>query len=418
MVKQVVGARFLARAIGIVSLVALGACSDEGEGDGGGGASAGGSPATGASGGGGASGGAGGGGASAGGGGAGGGSGGGLVTAGCIDAAPHAATLEILDDDLCLLAVVDGPELDSLNAPSWGSHGGPLQAIPGVDTVVVTRWSVVNNATLTAATASATTTGVPVDAFWGGLAVETAATSDTCGDHRLIHLGWTGADFVNQGQLVTVGDGAAASQAQATGLYGMAGVGSRLFYTGISAVGGPNANDLALYSADGDPCTQAIGASQKLAAGWGLAAGPVAADVDGNVFAVMTDYLVGTQELRGFKALDAGGAGPITPVQGATFDGFGDGLAAVPPTPALPGLVVLQPNDGASFAYLDLVGQEYTSAGGSLELGATRDVVHFGADDTNVSLFTDDQGRLWIGVPYHEKNAPFQSTRFYVLGRG
>lgn len=69
---------------------------------------------------------------------------------------------------------------------------------------------------------------------------------------------------------------------------------------------------------------------------------------------------------------------------------------------------MLQANDATTFEALDVIGQEYDSAGGALAFGLTKDVLHFAAPDTNVSMFSDDQGRVWIGVPYHQKNAAFR----------
>lgn len=393
-----------------VGLWALAGCTDEGEGDGqgggvaSGGAGAGAGPSVGGAGG-----------TATGGSGTG---GGGSAPQGCLDAAPFSGLFQILDEDLCLYKVIDAPSIDaSANQPSWGSHGGPLQVIPGTDTLSVVRWTLGPSDVLTDSTTSVSTTGIPADAFWGGLAVETAPSSQTCGDKARIHLAWTGSDFMNQGQVVTIGEGAAASQQQATGVYGMAGFGARLFYTGLSAADGPNANELGLYVADSDACDDAVTSAGKLAQGWGLAQGPVAVDLDGNVFAVMTDYVAGTQELHGYAADEAQGAGPIAGHVGATFDGFGDAFAAIAPSGAKPGLVMMQTNDATTFEYLDVVGQEYGSAGGDLTFGLTKDVLHFVAPNTNVSMFSDDQGRVWIGVPYHQKNAAFESTKFYVFGR-
>lgn len=272
------------------SLWALAGCTDEGEGDGQGGgvatggAGAGAGPSVGGAGG-----------AATGGNGTG---GGGSAPQGCLDAAQFSGLFEILDDDLCLYRVVDAPGID---ASVGRNHLGIARRAAAGDP----RHGHVERGALGGRAERYAHRQLHLDPdlddghprrrlLGRPFAVETAPSSQTCGDKTRVHLAWTGSDFMNQGQIVTIGDGLAASQQQATGVYGMAGFGGRLFYTGFSAVEGPNAGDLGLYVADSDACTDAVASGGKLAQGWGLATGPVTVDLDGNVFAVMTDYVAGS----------------------------------------------------------------------------------------------------------------------------
>jgi hypothetical protein len=94
---------------------------------------------------------------------------------------------------------------------------------------------------------------------------------------------------------------------------------------------------------------------------WGLATGPTAADAEGNVLSIQTDYLEETQELRLFTAADvAPGSGAATGTVLAVLPGYGDTLVAMAPSGSRPGLLLMQRNAGAMGAHQDVEFVRYT----------------------------------------------------------
>lgn len=402
-----------------VSVALLSACTDEGEGDVTGGSApiTGGSPPT--SGGNGGE-------ATEGGGGAGvGGSGGsgGEAPLACLNVAPSFFTVE--GDDLCIVQTftAEGLDLPSYGTtPSWGAHGGPLTtSVNAANTsLTLSRWSFdrrstdgQSGSTLTKADTTVPLTGVPADAFFGGLAVESDATGATCADDHVVSVAWSGGDFTTQGALVTVTPAGDAESVTATGVFGMAGIGPSVFYTGLSEVGGPTNAVVGLYAASSTACDAGLGTSGAVETGWGLATGPVASDSEGNLFAILTDYVTGQQAIHGYAADDVVAGGAITGVELAELEGYGDAFAVVAPDGSEPGLLVLQPNAGKDGFNQDVVAIEYSSAGGALTAGLSKTLLTLGEEDKNLTLMTDDQGHLWVG----ETNAEGTSTTFYVLAR-
>ncbi len=395
-----------------IVVLALASCTDEGEGDtststGSGLAGTGGTGA-GASGGGGNT--------PSGGGGQG-GQGGGAVT--CLPASESAPFFTLERTDFCVVEKLTAAGLDLPGygtTPTWGAHDGPLTFEPTENGVRVSRWSETQAGVLTAVATDVTVPGVPADAFWGTTAVDVSAPmGDACPDEGVLVLGWTGADFQNDGALVRIANGAATSQL-AAGLFGLAARGERLFFTGLSEVGGPTDGTLALYAADAQPaCENPAFASGGAIDAWGLATGPVAFDPSGNLFAIMTDFGTGTQEIRGFPAgaIDAGDP-PVEGTPMATLDGYGDALAAVAPAGGQPGLIVLQPNaNDGSHEEIMSVAYDITQEG--LSAGATAPFATVTVDDDNAVLFIDPLGRLWMGFSRGGPDDPVAT--FFVLDR-
>jgi hypothetical protein len=323
---------------------------------------------------------------SSGGGGAGGG------PARCLDLGD--APFSVEGDDLCLVRVVDAPGL-SLAAygatPTWGRHDGLLTLATRGASLTRTRWSLDGDLLVGAEDPSVTIADLPGDAFWGGLTVD----SDVAAEYSV--AGWSGQDFFNDGELV--GFGAAAvqvSRGNATGVFGVVTVGQRVLYTGLSPVGGPAEGRPGLYAAELASAASGFEGS-TLVDEFGQATGPLALDADGRLFAIMTNFGDGTQEVRTYAAADVDSASP--PVVGASFatlDGYGDALAALAPTASAPGLLVFQPNDAAG-PHQPVVLWRY-AADGAPE-GATPSAWFTpDAPDTNVTLTSDDDGQLWVGI--------------------
>jgi len=401
----------------LVSLALLSACTDEGEGDnsdGGSPPSTGGSPPS--DGGSGAM-------SNDGGGGAGGGSGGeggsgGAAPLQCLADSVASEFFTINGDDLCIVQTFEaaGLELPSYGTtPTWGAHGGPLTFAPnGANTsLTLTRWSK-SGTTLTAADTNVALTGVPAGAFFGSIAVESDATGAACADEHVVSVGWSGTPFDSQGAIVTITPGDDAVSTTATGVFGMASVGSSVFYTGLSEVAGPTNGVVGLYAAATEACDAGLVTGGAVETGWGLATGPAAADLDGNLFAILTDYLTGRQLIHGYRAEDLAGGGALVGTELADLEGYGDAFAAVVPAGAEPGLLVLQPNAGKAGLNQDVVAVEYSSAGGTLSPGLTKTLLTLAEADKNITLMTDDDGNLWVGVSI-AGDTP--STTFFVMAR-
>lgn len=393
--------------IGLSCLVV--ACTDEGEADTTG--TGGSDPSTGGAGAGTTEGG---GGAASGGGGAGGDGGG--APSSCLAADTFADAFTIESSGLCVVEIVtaDGLELAGYGtSPTWGSHGGPLTVAQTETGLTLQRWTEADGE-LTAAD-EAVALKLPENAFLGPIALDVATPSDgKCGEDIATVVAWTGADAATQGEIVTIVEDGDVSRQTTTGVFGLATVGGRVFYTGTSAVGGPTEETLALYAADARvACDAGLDHVVDLDT-WGLASGPTAVDTDGNLFAILTDYIEGTQEIRGYAAASV--ATTTAAVAGepvGTTDGFGDALAAIAPAGEDPGLVVMQANAGAQFAHGDVIGFTYTFDAGEITAGDEAVVLDLVAEDKNVVLFTDDAGRLWVGLS--EGTGAAAVSTFYVL---
>jgi hypothetical protein len=375
-----------------IAALALEACTDEGEDDttGAVGPGVGGGPST----------------AGTGGASAGGGGGGGAAPLTCQPDSIAAADFAIARTDLCVLAKYDAPTLDLPPygaTPSWGSHGGPLTYEADTTSATIYRWSLTGT-TLTAATSEVTLTNIPAGAFFGPQVVDPLGVAT---------FSWTGASFTTEGGIV-VDDLGSGLSTTTIGVFGLAATPARLFYTGLSSIGGA-LGDNALYAGHVIviPEEVSLAADGEIDA-WGLASGPVATDGDANVFAFLTDYTAGTQELRGYAAASVELGDPaVVGVALATLDGYGDAMAAMAPSGTKPGLVLFQPNDASTSAHLDVMALEYGTPGGVVTPGgAPAAALTLTTADTNTTLMTDDQDRLWVGVPDGSGG-----SRVYVIGR-
>jgi hypothetical protein len=358
----------------------------------------------------------------AGGGDAGGGGSGGHPDIGeCLPASTHEAVLGVAAAGLCVIAVYEAPIAVGTDAsfftaaPTWGSHGGPLVVKPGAgDSVDLTRLTPPSGASGDLAAATSNVDLVLEDTFFVG-----SQALDLPGSSAVI-VSWTGAGSVGE---VLVVDGSAVGERYPTDGFFLAAVrdvaaGPRLLHSGLTATDDSGATPVAaLYGADfcagPELCRDGAAAIDP----WGLASGPVAVDADGHTFAIMTSpsFLGGddTQTARAFHAdTVAHGDGPIEGTELFVIDGFGSALAAIPAAGSSPGLLFFQPID-STFVTEDVLAQAYVVDGNGVapqgREGIGIDLVTEGAE---VTLTSDDEGRLWVGVP-----TSADTSTFYVIAR-
>ncbi len=338
----------------------------------------------------------------------------------CLDPSAFADAFTIADPTFCAVAVYTAPESIGYQAPTWGSHGGPLvvQAAATGTGVTLERW-----------TAPAGTTGA--------MTVETTAVADALPASTFLgaqaldlpFFGWTALSWTNpfpdsSGQVELVASGAVATSDTVNGPYGMAAVPAdaslgRLLYTGLSPLGTPTTSVAGLYAADAcSSPAQALGAgtgcsASALVAAWGDNPGPAVTDSNGDAFAVMTSYADGTQEARGFAASSVGRGATATPgVTLFSMAGFAGGLAALAPNGSSPGLVVFQSFDSTSFEALDVIEQGFTTTGGLAAMGTPSTLLTVpSAQMQGLALFVDGSQRLWVAVNGSS------STQYVVLAR-
>lgn len=389
-------------------LLAAPGCTDEGEPTGGTGAT-GGAGATGGSGG---NGGAGGDGGTT----SDGGSGGGSTTT-CLPASAYESLFTLAATDLCAFAVHTAQGSINYQQPTWGSHGGPLLVGPGAQDgeVELARWSPPSNPQ--GAMTIATTTiaaGIPAGVFVAGVALDLGFRPGTA-------VSYAGAFPDTEGELIVIDGDDTSERYPTNALFSaalIAGAQSgRVVHSGLSPLGdaAPGANGL--YAADDCAMTFDPGADPSCSdpiqvAAWGDASGPVAADSQGDVFAVMTSFS-GDQVGRAF-ARDAVAKG-ATPTEGDTLfslPGFGQSLAAIAPADSAPGIVAFQPSDGTTFEALDVLQIRFTVAGGTVTPdGDPTTLLTMATANTPVAMLTDPEDRLWVGV------STATGTTFVVLGR-
>lgn len=346
----------------------------------------------------------------------------------CLSASGADAFFTLMDATKCVVGAytVDATSLGSL---TWGRHGGPLgfESAPALKLV---RYAVPATPTGTLVpTRTAVTVGsVPSGIYWGSQALDFPFFPT---------LGWTAIAYTGSGtgfpgEIVIVdGAGAVAKRYNVNGFFaetavGLAASGGRLLYTGLSplmtAAAATNAGGL--YAAD--TCGTA-GANPRLlpegdgtckdsfrVATWQAgSSGPVAADADGNAFAILSTF-GGSQELRGFEHdAIARGAGAVAgnalfTMTGYTTELAADGRAAY-----------FQSNDASTYTPLDVQTVKYTVDGTAKTVspsGGPTTFLHMKTAGTAVALVVDDRRRLWVGVtnPGVGDAGPTRST-FFVL---
>ncbi|XXX73564.1 hypothetical protein WMF30_38570 [Sorangium sp. So ce134] len=333
------------------------------------------------------------------------GGGGGADGAGCLDAQSHGALFSLVDPAWCAVAAYTTDEEIGFASVTWGRHGGPMFARSGAEGAVeIVRLTPPEAADGELAAARTTIdAGVPDGAFLGGQAVDLPFFGWTA-------ISWTSAFPETLGELILIEDRAAAERYEVNGFFAAAAVEGRLLYTGLSPLGDLAAGANALYAADRcgaegqdarlAPEGDASCAEPAAVAAWGDSSGPVAADLRGNVFAVLPSA-DGTQEARGFAAgAIARGAGPAEGDVVFSLPGSGTSLAALAPEQGAPGVLVFQPSDPATYEALAPVAVGYSDDGGRVRAdGSPAPLLELATAGTTLSLVTDDANRLWIGGP-------------------
>ncbi len=343
---------------------------------------------------------------------------GGNAAGACLDPAMFSASFAIADSSFCAVALYTAPESLGYQAPTWGSHGGPLvvQSAASSTSVTLERWTAPagNTGTMTVQT-TPVASALPASTFLGAQAVD------------LPFFGWTAISWANAfpdttGKLEMIAAGAIVTSYDVNGPFGVAAIPAasslgRLLYSGLSPLGMATTSTNGLYAADAcSSPSPALGAgtgcsAPAVVAAWGDSSGPVVADSDGDVFAVM-DAFSGPQEARGFLASSvARGAAATAGVTLFTLPGFSGSLAALSPTATGPGLVVFQPLDATTFDPLDVIQQKFTTTGGALAAVGTPAPLLTVADAQSLSFLVDGAERLWVAA------SGASSATYVVLAR-
>ncbi len=364
------------------------------------------------------------GGSSQGGAGGGGGSGTGAGGAGgsaqvvCLPDSSSSASFKLADTSLCVVAKYTAPFVVGFDtnfneiSPSWGRHQGPLTLKQEGGNVTLTRWKVPAGATgaLTAEVIGPIATQVAPAEFINATAVDLPFNNWTA-------IGW--AKFMSpNGELLLLNDKTVAKRFNTEGLFAVAGLHAlmkdRILSASFSEVGKPGAKTAGLYYAD--VCGQdlcASGTGNESASG--DAGGPIAVDLDGNVFASFPSIAGDKQSVRGFAAgLIAPGKAPMGggfPV--FSLAGGGQAMAAMPPRNGSDGYILFQP-DTKDFVYLDPIVQRYAVPSDVAPKGTPKPALTLAKAGTEIRLMSDDQGRIWVGVV---TDAMKGESAFFVLDR-
>jgi hypothetical protein len=334
----------------------------------------------------------------------------------CLDPATFSNAFSIADSTFCAVAIYTAPEANGYQAPTWGSHGGPLIVQQGTGTgVTLERWTAPPGTTgaMTVAT-TPVAAALPDKRFLGAQALDLPFFEWTA-------ISWTNAFPDSTGQFEMVANGSIAASYDVNGPFGVATVAAasslgRLLYTGLSPLGMATTSVPGLYAADA--CSSpapALGvgtgcSDSALVAAWGDSAGPVVTDSDGDAFVVMNSFANGTQEARGFLASSiARGAAATAGVSLFTMAGSSVALAALAPAASDPGLVIFQPAD-SSYKPLDVVEQKFTTSGTLVAVGTPTTLLTV-APGQGLSLLVDGSERLWVAV------SGAASTMYVVLAR-
>ena len=339
----------------------------------------------------------------------------------CLAPSAFSSAFTIADSSFCAVAVFTAPESIGYQAPTWGSHGGPLvvQAAATGTGVTLERWTAPAGST-----GAMTVQTTPVAVARGASTFVGAQALD------LPFFGWTAISWTNvfpdsTGQFEMIAGGAIATSYPVNGPFGVAAVPAasslgRLLYTGLSPFASLTTSVPGLYAADACSApAQGLGAgtgcsASALVAAWGDNAGPVATDADGDVFAVMTSVATSTQEARGFLASSvARGSAATTGVTLFSVPGFAGSLAALAPGAGNPGLLVFQPFDSTTSAPLDVVQQKFTTTtSGLAAMGTPSKLLTVPSGQMNgLSFLVDGSQRLWVAV------SGTSSTKYVVLAR-
>ena len=355
--------------------------------------------------------------------GAGGSSAGGNGAGGCLSSSEHDAVFSIDIDGMCLVAKYDiglhlglDPNTYTLVVPRWGRHGGPLtieqayaNGLP-TDEVTLKRWALPAEPTGTAY----------VQEQIGPLSLGASESSPYLNPAAidLPFNDWTivAYDVFNQpaGEAFAL-DGSTIEQTfDVNGMFSAVGVSSgntnRILHASGSPLASPGTDSKGLYAAE--ICSGATACNPVTVHEEGDVGGPLTLDADGNLFAVFPNLANTTQTVRGFSAAEV--APMATATAGnelATLAGSGIALAALAPGSSGEGIVLFQALDD-SFTLQDPVAQRFTVSGDQvLPEGVPVTAFTMAVAGTEITLMSDDQDRLWVGV------ANGVDSSLYVIAR-
>lgn len=285
---------------------------------------------------------------------------------------------------------------------TWGRHNGPL-GFSGGPTPAIVRYEVPATATgaLGIKKTDVPVTGVPMGVFWGSAAYD------------LPFFGWTAISYTGSGagfpgELILVSTAGALTRYHVNGFYAAAVVGSmsagRVIHTSLGPVSATRSMDNAggLYAADSCPPQRLMpdgdpmcASPQKLATWEAGSSGPVTADPDDNVFAILSKF-GGKQELRGFhKSAIARGGKPIDGTMIFSDDQYTSDLVADGSA------LYWQPNDAKTFSAVDVmtIGYSVDTAGKKITpSGAAKTFLKMKTPGSPVALVRDNQRRIWVSV--------------------
>jgi hypothetical protein len=362
-------------------------------------------------------------------GGAGGGMGGagGVNTLTCLDASEHDAVFTIDAQGLCLvekyslpLYVGFDPNTFVIIVPTWGRHGGPLtmeqasaNGLP-VDEITLRRWA------LPMETSGDLTVGEQLGPLQLGAANGNPFLNPTAVD--LPFNDWTIVAYDDfgapSGEAFALNGTTVEQTFDVNGFLAVVGVSqganSRMLHASASPIGTPAVDVKGMYASD--ICQNPVVCNAETMHIEGDAGGPLAADTAGNVFGVFPDLAGGMQTLRGFDANEVGPmSAPSAGLAMSTIAGSGLSLAAMAPQGGEAGWVFFQVLD-QNFTYSDPVAQRYDDNGNAISaVDATlTKALTMVTPGTEVTLMSDDQGRLWVGVA---DGAMATTSTLYVLDR-
>ena len=342
------------------------------------------------------------------------------ATGACLDPSMFSSAFAIADSTFCAVALYTAPESIGFQAPTWGSHGGPLVVVqpPTGTGVTLERWSAPTGATGTMTVQTTqVASALPADTYLGSQAIDLPFFGWTA-------IAWSGPSPLITGQFEMIANGAVATSYTADGPYSAAGVPApsslgRFLFAALSPLGMPTTSMNGLYAADacsspaealgtGDGCT-----ASSLVAAWGESSGPVTTDSNGDVFAVLSSFTTSTQEARGFLASSVARGAAATPgVSLFTVAGYSGSLAALTPTATVPGLVVFQQIDSTTNDPVDVIEQKFTISSGLAAMGTPTKLLTLASGQTQgFSFLVDGSQHLWVAV------SGTSSTTYVVLAR-
>lgn len=300
---------------------------------------------------------------------------------------------------------------DAIAGSHWGRHGGPMvttgvYGAGGASSPQIIQWSLpdaVKGAATRKTNPLTAASGLPSMLFYGA----DGMVDLPFGGLSLLSYTAAGSPFAGEALLYSATYGEVKSRAKVNGFYSGAGItdGSRslLFYSGLSALStaASGTSDNGLYAAEicaGALLSPAPCAAPKKVFGWKGQSGPVVADAHGNVFvgASLTSGKT-SDEVYGIGRAAALAGAATTAITLAGVDTTGTAsLAAIPPDEATDGWVFGLGFDAKKGVY----GASYTESEGVLAKGSLllRTAIVPAAGVEAISVFSDDEGDLWLAV--------------------